>query len=734
MLENSELNLLIEKANNLIGIETGYEFNQFAEFFTNKKYEEIRKNIYEKLMLERNLDSLASAKHLILKHVFSDYIQNSLELANYAAEEKDSYKAKSYIDELLKLREIFKNHDVINYKEFITESEPNITNAEVELLFLEPRLDESNIQKLEVAFINAFGKKHYKISSKEDFQKRFFNHPLMHCLDSHKSFSSIVKNIENGNIQLDKYKNLIEVVLKLKEKLNAEEFQGFITFAIKEDITKGFNNIIKDKTYKPEHLQNLLKIISVGTELNNDDFDKTIQEIKINYTKNLALDSEQNLVKLPSSQFALNDYGFDFSIENKEYTFHGHATENSGAGQRGQHANTSFIIRNKTQKDTLGLTVLKNEITRVDHQRTSLRKGNLAHLINMTILEEIIFSGMQFDSYLLKCITSTKNDRTIENLKESNYLNSNHYIIKSQIKESLELINHNIEKNDYDLILEKTNCYFNIFEKNKDFVIGVFQNAYTENYLTYQLMASPIIQYINSILKIEEIYKIKILSDKNINLAKEILTVDVLNIELQDEIEGCLKNIKYREVNELIDINKEQYNNLILLSETNNKKEQFEVSTKIESSDIKKMLLKKTLEECLVFLEEHPIKDLDISKTKKNNLLNLFKVKIMKNAESFFDGYRIDKKDRLLNALDVALNDIKEGDFITFSKTDNVSKNSRFSINYLYASLFSDDKDNEQMKKDTLLLKALLCLAESSDYKINCTSTNLKTALKINKK
>ena len=170
MLENSELNLLIEKANNLIGIETGYEFNQFAEFFTNKKYEEIRKNIYEKLMLERNLDSLASAKHLILKHVFSDYIQNSLELANYAAEEKDSYKAKSYIDELLKLREIFKNHDVINYKEFITESEPNITNAEVELLFLEPRLDESNIQKLEAAFINAFGKKHYKISSKEDFQ------------------------------------------------------------------------------------------------------------------------------------------------------------------------------------------------------------------------------------------------------------------------------------------------------------------------------------------------------------------------------------------------------------------------------------------------------------------------------------------------------------------------------------------------------------------------------------
>ena len=54
------------------------------------------------------------------------------------------------------------------------------------------------------------------------------------------------------------YKDLIKVMIELKSKINAEEFQGFITFVISEDLTKGFSNILKDDCYKPKCLKDLL--------------------------------------------------------------------------------------------------------------------------------------------------------------------------------------------------------------------------------------------------------------------------------------------------------------------------------------------------------------------------------------------------------------------------------------------------------------------------------------------
>lgn len=708
---NKQYNELIDNIKAGESVNNSKEFNEYINFFLDESVKGSRFDLYAEKMKEESLESLAKAKHTLLKKIFAGYIQTALSDANVAVQNKKELDAKSIIDQLGNLREIFKNHDIGDYKDFILQSDEKISELEVELLFFEPELNIKELDKLTEAFVKAFKKKSSLSEDKEEFQKKFFNHPLMQCLNAYSDFKTISKHIEKETISLGNYKNLIQAMLGLREKINAEEYQGFITFVIHEDLTYGLNNILKNESYKPSYLRDLLKDMADGYALENNVMKELIRQIKIDHTKNLSLNNRKELIANTSSIASLNDYGFDVNLKGHPsvLVFHGHSTENAGANQREQQANTAFTIRT-FEKDTIGLTVLKDEITRTDHHSNFLK--DFSHMMVMSKTEEIILTGLQFDSSNFKFLALNS---SFKRLQDGDFLSSNHYIVKADIKRSQDIINNNLGKNDLQLICEKKNAYMGIVSKNKDLFKAVLETTSTNNQLSFQLFSKPFIEFIDAALLIEEDSKIKVFTNEEIETIQDILSVNAHNLDIKTAKNKCLKSLRQRDDSEYEEVQSYAHTGLSVLGVIDRET--------IDRAEEKKKEIPKnharffnnpevSLEDCLEYLDNNPLTGREYFKGYKNKALKALEDKIISASEDRL-LYDKRKKIKLINGVSEIMTRLREGSDIVFKSNDETSRNrNQDNAKKTLAILVGDKNKKGSRKSEELsIVIALLSLA-----------------------
>lgn len=709
-------------------------FDKFTQLFTDNNLKDERLEHYTKYKDLMGKESLAEAKHEILRNIFGDYVRTSLQQANSYAMDKNDEGAVTLVNQIEKLRNIFKDHDIVDYKEFIVQSEPNINEAEVELLFLKPMLNKGELQKLTDAFIKALGKKS-EADSFEDFQQKFFTHPLISCLDSYKDTASIKDALEDGSIDLFNYANLVKLMIKIREEVNAEEYQGFITFMIKEDLTKGFGNILKSRNYEPKYFKDVLNSIALGNNLNNNEVESLIKEIKTNHTKNLRL--EKGELKMSNSSIhSLNDYGFPVVEKGFNFFFHGHATENHGEKQADQQANTGLNLDyDKKFEKNLGLTVTKLTVLKNSHHRDFLRREELDRDLNVTKTEEVLMSNLVFDaSYFSRLATKAEKDseggkNVLTELKASNILETNHLIVKSEIERSQKIILNKIGKTDFELICEKKNAYMNVFMKNEAFVSNVLTAASTNNYLVNELLGSPIVNFVKHCLYIEREANIKLFTNDEITFVEKMMKLENRNVSLADEKRPMRDLLKYRKPNELADVNVESFNYLKVMSESDKEKKEIEIVTK--KLEHTKVLKSAHLSDALYFLEKNPLNVKEVTKAQRNRAAKSLMKNINESAESLF-LYRSDKTNQMSKAIEKIGERLLAGKEFNFAASD--WSQSHYSEEYktLAFLLKAKDKTEEQILNDRLVLRALTEVAELSGGSLKCHNIkDLKSKLKM---
>lgn len=709
-------------------------FDGFTKLFTDNNLKDERLEYYTKYKDLMGKESLAQAKHEILRNIFGDYVRTSLRQANSYAIDNNDEDAARLVNQIEKLRNIFKDHDIVDYKEFIIESEPNINDAEVELLFLKPLLNKNELQKLTDAFIKALGKKS-EVDNFEDFQQKFFTHPLISCLDSYKDTDKIQEAIENGNIELFNYKNLVNLMIKIRDQVNAEEYQGFITFMIKEDLTKGFGNILKSRNYEPKYFKDVLNSIALGNNLNNEEVESLIKEIRTNHTKNLRIEKGE-LKMVNSSVHSLNDYGFPVTERGFNFFFHGHATENHGERQADQQANTGLNLDydNKFEKN-LGLTVTKLTVLKNSHHRDFLRRENLDKTLNITKTEEVLMSNLVFDaSYFSRLATKVEKDaesgkNVVNELKNSHILETNHLIIKSEIERSQKVILNTIGKSDFELICEKKNAYMNVFMKNETFVSDVLTTASTNNYLVNELLGSPIVNFVKHCLYIEREAGIKLFTNDEVSFVEKIMKLDNRNVSLADEKRPIKDLLKYRTSGELADINVESFNYLKVMAESDKEKKEIEVThKKVEHTKVLKSV---HLSDALYFLEKNPLTGREVTKAQKTRAAK----SLVKNIEFSIDSlllYRSDKVEQMRSSIGKITEKLLDGKEFTFAQSD--WNQSHYSDEYKTLAFLLKDKGKkeEQILNDRLILRSLTEVAELTGGALKCHNIkDLKSKLKI---
>ena len=161
--------------------------------------------------------------------------------------------------------------------------------------------------------------------------------------------------------------------------------------------------------------------------------------------------------------------------------------------------------------------------------------------MHMSCTEEVILSGLQFDASHIKTMAL---DTNLQKLKDGDFLNSNHYIIKADIERSQSLIINSLGKNDLELLCEKKNAYTSIVKKNKDFFKSVIETTSTNNELAFQLLSIPLVDFYHGVLDIEEEAGVTLLSDMDLELIQEIFSVSSFNPELATKSKRILKVLK----------------------------------------------------------------------------------------------------------------------------------------------------------------------------------------------
>lgn len=724
-----ELELLINNIKSGIEINEEIGFQDNINFFIDSEFEEKRKELYLHIMERDNLPSLAASKQYILKKIFLHYISTKLEEANILQSEHQGTTSKIIINNLSKLQKIFKSHDVINFPEFISQAEPNLSENEINLLFLKPTLSEDELEDIQNAMLKALGKKHIKLNNKDEFQLKFFNHPLMNCLTVYKNFDFIANQVQNDKFIFGEYEKLIKTLIKLNSKEMHEEYQGFISFLIREDLTIGFSKILKDDKYTPKYLRDLLHKITTGIELDDEAIKNLIFEIKNNHTKNIRLDSKQELVQNISSKHSLNDYGFEFMLDEIKLFLHGHETDNSGINQNNQQANTTLTLRNKSY-DTIGMTILAHHATRDNENRCWVNADGFKGLLKLSPLEECLLTGLQFVSKYLLSMSFLPD---ISDLEKSTILNSNHHIVKSDIKTSQELINFKIGKSDLELIYEYKNAYLSIFKKNMNFFKVVLQTTSTDNQSQFQLIAEPFLNFIIGIKEIEEGSNISVFTEDDINELKNIIN-PILEGKVYNTSVGLLvrqaskalhlRNFDNNKTNEFNSLRKlMSFGPERLISNT--------ISPSKDAENVKaiqKAIKKGNLEYVIKIIEQHPLSE-KCSKTSKTAIAKNLELLIDKSTEKLLSiNYNKNRVDRMSETITWYNKDDANENGITRTLLEGNDINfnlSSYSTGCWHEKVLSELLQDPK-KENIILLKSFCALGELKEARIFCSNIPVK--------
>jgi hypothetical protein len=718
---------LKNKIENCFPVATKEEFDEVVDFFTNNTYQGERLSLYQERSQKEGI-KLEEAKQFYLEECFNKYILNKLNEALEFAIKKRRLEAYNAVLSLEVLEPIFKDYDIKSFTTFITDTDKNLTEQETKLLFLKPILSSLELNQIYNAIVKSLINANEPASSKSDFVIKYVNHPLMKCLNSYHTFNDISEFIDKDTLETGIYRDLIKAVLKVRKELNDEEFHSFISFLTIEDITKGFSNIIKNRNYKPSSVLKVLDNVANGEEIYNFHVRDIIEELKQGHIINYALNADADLEQNKNSKFSLNDFGQKFEIDFKEFFLHGHTTDNSGNQQNGQHPNTTATLMNKGI-NTVGVSIIKQDIMHDRDAREYLY--GFSQKLNISQLGGVILSTLQFDGDFFRLLST--DEKLLSNIHNNNILSSNILIIKEDIENSALLASKQANKNDFQIICEKKSFYSDLMINNPDFFKKVLSATASNNQMLYQFISKSLLNTIKSILDIEEELNIGIFTQKELNAINNILEVELNNVEIKALRKDILKQIKKRDSFEN-QIDQDKYKSLINLAQ----KDTSLIYSDKEPPKLYKGHLKVLANpnaNILESFESHPLDLPEYSKQYRNKIMKALKERIIEDANKLLSHYRMDKKERIINGLKSALNELDKEKIINFVPTDSLKS---YVIEKSIADLFnkyeginlSNRKNESAQEKDLKVLSLVCAYANITGGKIRCHKEDITPEIK----
>lgn len=535
--------------------QTVNDFKNNLNYFLDKSKEQDRLSLYQDYAKQFTV-STEEAKDLILKEIFSTYIQSSIKRALKMSSYEDGHKdAVALISQLEELKPIFKDYDVNTFTTFISSIEKTLSVSNAEIMFENNYVSDELVSSLTDNLIKSIANPISKPTSKEEFISSFNNHPLLYCLQSKTETDKILGYIEDGIIDVGQYKQLITLVLEMKSEKNDEAVDFFISYLIKEDLTKGFYNIHKDDSYSPYYIKNLLNKITKGQPINKFDVSAAV-DIVNDYRVTVKTDVNGEIIYDKVSTLTLNDSGFWIDLDNQKHFVHLHTAQGKGENQRGQQATTINLFQAK-DISSASFTMVKKNAGKSDHWRDFCYEYGL-HLSDK---EQVLLSNLQFESDALKFL---RGNMASANLEKTNFLSTNLRLIKDSIEESKSYNELHFGLNDAEIIKNKSQLYIKFIEKHFDSLQKITMNTSSEMSVASQVVAIPILSSIEKLLQLERKSQIGVLfTQEQANLLSKF--IQSTNPNLSNAVADIKENIS-----ELLEVQKNRDVDLSNYSAFNN--------------------------------------------------------------------------------------------------------------------------------------------------------------------
>lgn len=468
------------------------DFTKSLNFFLDVNEESGRLALYKNYAKEQGL-TVAEAKDKILKEIFSNFIELSLKAALSKAQNKE-LTAFDIVSNLESLKPIFKDYDVNTFYSFISSVDSKLSLNDSELLFKDDFVSKDFVDSLTNNIIRSIAEPVTRPSNVDEYLISFNNHPLLYCLQESSTTDKVIADIDAGNIEVGQYKDLIKMVLDIKNGKNDEKIDFFISYLINQDINNGFYSILKDEGFKPSIVKDILLKVVQEEPLD----DKYISNA-INYISDLRMTIKPDAVGIlnysNSSAGTLNDSGFYANISGKNYFLHLHSAQGKGENQNGQQATTTTTLHNNNV-DSISATLVKKNAGKDSHHKDFCSEFGL----NFNELEKVVVSNLQFEANYLGFLSDTFEG----NLNESKYLSQNIRYIKDSIQESVTYNKLHFGLNDLDIIKNKSQLYVNFLEKHKGSLSHLIEYSDSQNDTSYQVLAEPLLTTFKTLFNLEE--------------------------------------------------------------------------------------------------------------------------------------------------------------------------------------------------------------------------------------
>ncbi len=478
------------------------DFKNNLNYFLDKTKEQERLALYQEYAKQHNV-STEESKDLILKEIFSTYIQSSIKRALKMSTYEDGHQdAVALISQLEELKPIFKDYDVNTFTTFVSSIEKSLSVSNAEIMFENNYVSDELVSSLTDNLIKSIANPVTKPNSKEEFISSFNNHPLLYCLQSKTETDKILAYIEDGIIDVGQYKQLITLVLEMKSEKNDEAVDFFISYLIKEDLTKGFYNIHKDESYTPYYIKNLLNKITKGQPINKFDVSAAVEVVN-DHRVTVKTDVQGEIIYDKVSTLTLNDSGFWINLDNKQHFIHLHTAQSKGENQRGQQATTINLFQAK-EISSASFTLVKKNAGKSDHWRDFCYEYGL-HLNDK---EQVLLSNLQFEADALKFL---RGNMASSNLEKTNFLSTNLRLIKDSIEESKSYNELHFGLTDAEIIKNKAQLYIKFIEKHFEPLQQITKNTSSEMSVSSQVVAIPILSSVEKLLQLERKSQIGVL-------------------------------------------------------------------------------------------------------------------------------------------------------------------------------------------------------------------------------
>ncbi len=521
------------------------DFKSHLNYFLDKNKEQERLSLYQDYAKQYNV-STEEAKDLILKEIFSTYIQSSIKRALKMSTYEDGHQdAVALISQLEELKPIFKDYDVNTFTTFVSSIEKSLSVSNAEIMFENNYVSDELVSSLTDNLIKSIANPIAQPNSKEEFVSSFNSHPLLYCLQSKTETDKILSYIEDGIIEVGQYKQLITLVLEMKSEKNDEAVDFFISYLIKEDLTKGFYNIHKDESYNPESIKTLLNKITKGQPLQKYDVSAAVDVVN-EHRVTIKTDAKGEIIYDNVSALTLNDSGFWIDLDNQKHFVHLHTAQGKGENQRGQQATTINLFQAK-EISSASFTMVKKNAGKSDHWKDFCYEYGL-HLNEQ---EQVLLTNLQFESDALKFL---RGNMASSNLDKTNFLSTNLRLIKDSIEESKKYNELHFGLSDAEIIKNKAQLYVKFIEKHFDALQKITVNTSSEMSVSSQVVATPLLSCVEKLLQLERKPQVGTLfTQEQADLLARFINTNTANLsnavaDIKENISELLENKKDRNI------------------------------------------------------------------------------------------------------------------------------------------------------------------------------------------